>query len=155
MLETKSLFEIPVYRLREADYCKQMSAYMVKTKSQGSSNLSDSYLIAQFGGEWRYNEIVGFLRFYLYGKSQIRCEFWETAAQKKVRSRKRMKFFEKRSGRYCSEQISISHSNKDLASSMKSAVAHCEQRICEKGWILDKELFDNTVDHINWQSLLV
>lgn len=152
MLTIKYLFEIPVYRLSESDYYKKLIDYISGINSKMSTPMSDAYLRKQYGGDWRYNEIIGFLRFYRYGCNQIRCDYAETDAIKKTRTRK--KLFEKLSDSYCIEQFSRSASNIDLAKSMRSAVEHCENRLKKKNRVLDKELFENTVDFIDWKSLL-
>lgn len=152
VLTTKYLFEIPVYRLTENDYYKKLSDYKNEINSKMEVPMSDAYLKKQFGGDWRYNEIIGFLRFYRYGSSQIRCDYTETDAVKKTRTRK--KIFEQISDSYCIEPFTVSSSNIDLAKHMRSAVEHCEIRLKKKNRILDKELFENTVDFIDWKSLL-
>lgn len=152
MLRLVDLFEISVYRLDEAAYFEKMSKYAEKFNSISSNLLSDTYSNSRFGGDWRYNEIIGFLRFYRYGDNKIRCEYWETDAKKKVRTRKKM--FVKRTDKYCDEIFHITSSNANLAQSMKDAVMHCEFRLKRAGRVLDRSMFDNTVDFIDWKSLL-
>ena len=89
MLTCKNLFEIPVYRFEEEAYYDQMSAHIEKVNAQNRNPLDESYLRKEYGGGWKYNEIIGFLRFYRYGGNQIRCEYWETDAKKKVRTQKK------------------------------------------------------------------
>jgi hypothetical protein len=152
VLTKKYLFEIPVYRLAEKDYYKELSDYENGINSELEVPLSNTYLKKQYGGDWRYNEIIGFLRFYRYGGNQIRCDYTETDAVRKTRTRK--KVFEKISDNYCTESFTISSSNMDLVECVKSAVEHCEIRLKKKHRVLDKELFENTVDFIDWKSLL-
>lgn len=152
MLTKKYLFEIPVYRLTESDYYKKLNDYKNGINSNMEVPMSDAYLKNQYGGDWRYNEIIGFLRFFRYGSSQIRCDYTETDAVNKTRTRR--KVFEKISDSYCTEPFAISSSNMGLAKCMKSAVEHCEIRLKKKNRFLDKELFENTVDFIDWKSLL-
>lgn len=152
MLTTKYLFEMPVYRLSENDYYKKLTDYKNGINSKMTTPMSDEYLRKQYGGDWRYNEIIGFLRFYRYGHNKIRCDYAETDAIKKTRTRK--KLFEKISDSYCTEPFSISDSNIGIAKSIRSAVEHCECRLKKKRRVLDKELFESTVDFIDWKSLL-
>lgn len=150
MLTCKNLFEIPAYRLGENSYYEKMSSHVFLTNQDKDYPIDEGYLRKQFGGDWRYNEIIGFLRFYRYGQNQIRCEYWETDAKKKVRTRKKQ--FVQISDSYCREPFSPTASNAELANVMKSAVEHCEQRLKKR--ILDRELFDATVDLIDWKALL-
>ena len=152
MLTCKNLFEVSVYRLEKSDYYNKMSVHIEKVNSKNQYSLNECYLRKNYGGDWRYNEIIGFLRFYRYGSNQIRCEYWETDAKKKVRTRKKQ--FEKLSDNYCNEPFHKSAKNSDLVQTMKNAVEHCETRINNKKLIMDRDLFDNIVNFIDWKSLL-
>jgi len=150
MLTYKNLFEISVYRLSENSYYDKMNDHIAHTNQDKEYPIDEGFLRKQFGGDWRYNEIIGFLRFYRCGQDQIRCEYWETDAKKKVRTRK--KLFSQISDSYCTERFSRNSSNEELAKTMKNAVEHCENRL--KNRTLDRELFDTTVDLIDWKVLL-
>ncbi|TPE46723.1 hypothetical protein FJM67_15660 [Maribrevibacterium harenarium] len=150
MITYKYLFEIPVYRLSENNYYEQMRDHISQTNRNKEYPIDEGYLRKEYGGNWRYNEIIGFLRFFRYGQNQIRCEYWETDAKKKVRTRKKQ--YSQVSDSYCTERFSLNYSNEELANTMKSAVEHCEQRL--KRRVLDCELFDATVDLIDWKALL-
>jgi hypothetical protein len=88
LLTCKNLFEVPVYRLEESAYYNKMFAHIKKVNAKNEYPINECYLRKEYGGDWRYNEIIGFLRFYRYGSSQIRCEYWETDAKIKVLTRK-------------------------------------------------------------------
>lgn len=150
MFTCKNLFEMPVYRLSENNYYHGLAAYISKTNQGKDHPMDVGYLRSQYGGDWRYNEIIGFLRFYRYGENQIRCEYWETEAKKKVRTRKKQ--FIQKGDSYCAEPFSRKSSNVELARTMRSAVEHCENRL--KNRVIDRQLFDASVDFIDWQSLL-
>jgi hypothetical protein len=150
MFTCKNLFEIPVYRLAENEYYQKMSAHISEVNTGAEYPTDENYLRAQYGGDWQYNEIIGFLRFYRYGARQIRCEYWETGAKRKVLTRK--KVFVKISDSYCKESFSKSASSLELANTMKRAVEHCGSRL--KNRILDLRLFDSIVNYIDWKSLL-
>ncbi len=150
MLKCKSLFEIPVYRISEEQYYKKQNSYIEQSNQDKEYPIDKSYLSSKYGGDWRYNEIIGYLRFYKYGANQIRCEYWETEAKRKVRTRKKQ--FIMVSDSYCREPFAQSASNAELANVMKSAVEHCQIRL--KPRVLDRSLFDATVDLIDWQTFL-
>lgn len=150
MLACKNLFEIPVYRLGVNTYYDKMNSHIFQTNQDKDYPIDEAYLRKQFGGDWRYNEIIGFLRFYRYGENQIRCEYWETDAKKKVRTRKKQ--FVQVSDSYCREPFSPTACNKELANLMKNAVGHCEQKLRNR--VLGRELFDATVDLIDWKAFL-
>lgn len=153
MLKTKYLFELHVYRLKESEYYSAMKDYMDKTNSKMQIPMDTGYLRKQYGGDWQYNEIIGFLKFYQYGANQIRCEYWETDSSRKVKTRKKQ--FIQKSDSYCREPFSKSDTNINLATAMKSAVEHCEVILNKKNRHIDKELFNNTVDHVAWRDVLI
>jgi antibiotic biosynthesis monooxygenase (ABM) superfamily enzyme len=148
MLTTKYLFEIHVYRLKETDYYNAMNEYIDKTNSNMPTPMDTGFLRNQYGGNWQYNEIIGFLKFYQYGANQIRCEYWETDSSRK-------KQFIQKSDSYCREPFSKSDTNVNLAKTMKNAVDHCEVILKKKNRHIDKELFNNTVDHVAWRDVLI
>jgi len=152
MLTIKNIFEITVYRIEETFYYSQMSAHIAKVNDGHQPPFARGIFTKKYGGAWRYNEIIGFLRFYRYGGSQIRCEYWKTDAKKKIRTRRKQ--FLKISDGYCKQSFSIFANNSKLVQTMKSAVEHCETRLAKENLVLDRELFDNTVDFIDWKLLL-
>jgi len=153
MLKTKYLFELPVYRLKESDYYSAMHKHIDNINSKMEIPMDTAYLRKEYGGDWHYNEIIGFLKFYQYGANQIRCEYWETDSSRKVKTRK--KLFVKKSDSYCRVPFSKSDSNAELTKTMLSAVDHCEVILKKKKRYIDKELFINTVNHISWQDVLI
>lgn len=164
MPQKKYLFELQVYRLEESCYYAQMKTHIKKANAKMKEQIdkidpnltmpSDAkYLRKSYGGDWQYNEIIGFLRFYQYGGNQIRCDYWETDSINKVRTRKKQ--FVKKSDSYCREPFSKNNSNADLAKSMLSAVDHCETILKKKNRSIDKEIFINTVHHVSWRDVLI
>lgn len=153
MITKKYLFEIPVYRLDESTYYQQLDQYIQRENAKYENPMDHGYLREQFGGDWQFNEIIGFLRFYQYGGNRIRCDYWETDAKHKVGNAKRKRFIQI-SDSYCNEPFSPSDSNATLAATMQSAVDHCEQRLKKKRRYLDKTIFENTVNHMDWRGLL-
>jgi hypothetical protein len=153
MLKTKYLFEIHVYRLKKNAYYDAMKKHIDKINSKMQIPMDTEYLRKQYGGDWQYNEIIGFLKFYQYGANQIRCEYWETDASRKVKTRKKQ--FIQISDSYCREPFSRNDTNVNLIKAIKSAVEHCEIRLWKKKRHLDKKLFNNTVEHIIWRDVFV
>lgn len=153
MLKTKYLFELHVYRLKENVYYSEMKMHMDKINSKMQIPMDTDFLRKKYGGVWQYNEIIGFLKFYQYGENQIRCEYSETDSSHKVRTRKKQ--FIQISDSYCREPFSKNDTNVNLAKVMKSAVEHCEVRLKKKKRHIDKEIFNNTVEHISWRDVLI
>ncbi len=110
-LNTKLLFELHVYRIDESTYYKQFSEYRDSNSSE-YFGLDSPYHIKNFGGQWEYNEIIGFLKFYVSGNTQIRSEYFETDSKRKVKTRK--KIFVKKSDSFSVRSIDRSMTNDDL-----------------------------------------
>jgi hypothetical protein len=113
--------------------------------------MSAEYSRKDFGGDWQYNEIMGFLRFYVSGKQQIRCEYWQTDKQRKVKTRK--KLFVMTSDSYCTQNFNPSDSNEALKTMILSCIDHCKVNLGRKRHV-DERLFRETFEHIDWSSLL-
>lgn len=146
MLKTKDLFELPVYRLEEDKYNQLLCEHI-----DNKSPMSVEHSRKSFGGDWQYNEIIGFLRFYVSGKRQIRCEYWETDAKSKVKSRKKQ--FVMTSDSYCTQNFNPSASNEDLKTVILECIDHCKEKLNKK-WYVDEKLFKETFDYIDWSRLL-
>lgn len=153
MLKTKYILELHVYRLKESDYYDAMMKHIDSINSKMEIPMNIDYLRKQYGGDWQYNEIIGFLKFYQYGVNQIRCEYWETDSSHKVKTRKKQ--FIQISDSYCVELFTKNDANDNLAKAMKSAVEHCEIRLKKKNRHIDKEIFSNTVDYVSWRDLFI
>jgi hypothetical protein len=147
LLCTKELFELPVYRLNEGSYYEKFNEY----KNKQQPNMSDEYQLRSFGGAWKYNEIIGFLRFYISGNTQIRCVYTETDAIKKVKTRK--KVFKEKSHSFCTQSINIKASNQEIMNVIEQSIQHCIINL-PKGRFIDRSLFDQTFKHTNWQAVL-
>ena len=130
-----------------------MNKHIDKIISKMQCPIDTECLRKQYGGDWQYNEIIGFLKLYQYGENQIRCEYWETDSSRKVKTRKKQ--FIQKSDNYCREPFSKNDANINLAKTMKKAVEHCEVILNKKNRYIDKEHFNNTVDHIEWQNVLI
>ena len=146
MLKTKELFELPVYRLEKHKYNQLLLDYIANNPI-----VSAAYCRKYFGGDWQYNEIIGFLRFYVSGKRQIRCEYWETDKKRKVKTRKKQ--FVMTSDSYCAQNFNPSSNNEDLKTIIISCIDHCKINLGRKRHV-DERLFRETFDYIDWSSLL-
>lgn len=69
-LDGKTLFELPIYRVSEDTYYKDFGEYYEKRKISHNDPLYEESLnqnlLKEYGGQWKYNEIIGYLRFYKY-----------------------------------------------------------------------------------------
>lgn len=159
------LFEVPVYRLPEEEYSQQQNEYVkmhvsdynhdelffqaIKTKgnNEAKQKLSEaSFWRKEFGGGWRYNEIIGYIRIYKYG-IQIRAEYWQTDAKRIVKTRKR-KFIIK--NRKLVPEIRIK--DNDMNEAVSLCIESCKKQL--NGRHLDLETYELIFQHVNWNDVL-
>ena len=159
------LFEIHVYRLTEEAYSKKQNEYVIKqvgdydsekllfqsVKPEGGEEArrkinEASYWFGEFGGGWRYNEIIGYIRVYKYG-SQVRAEYWQNDVKRIVKTRKK-KFVTK--NRKLVPEISIK--NGDIGEAIELCVNECKNKL--KNRYLDLGTYDLVLRHVNWKSVL-
>ena len=153
MLKTKYLFELSVYRLTEEKYYNDRKKYIENINLNNPFPVDDKYLHKNYGGDWQYNEIIGFLKFYQYGCNQMRCYYSETDAIKKVKTR--TKQFVQISDSYCNKKFSKESSNEELIQIIKECVEHCQVRLNKKKRYIDTTIFNNLVDNVAWNNVLL
>jgi len=150
LLNTNLLFELPVYRLNESSYYQQFKKYKDKHSTQYTS---DSMLIDHFGGQWEYNEIIGFLKFYISGNTQIRVEYHETDKKIKRRSRNRSKFFIKKTDSLCVRSISKTMTNEEWIITIEDCINHCKANLSSARYV-DTKIFFSTFKYTNWVKVI-
>lgn len=152
----KDLFEIPVYRLSKDKYYQKMETFIKAEllsiddpaiKMKLTSSLRDKY-----GGNWEYNEIIGYLKLYKWG-SKLRVYYYETNSKRKVKTRK--KNFVKISDKYADRQIYATWTNNELIKEIKGIISQCEDilKSDNKNFYLDRTIFDSLVDKIDWKNI--
>jgi hypothetical protein len=145
VLKTKELFELPVYRLDEDTYNCKLREYIVSNEA-----MSSDYARKNFGGNWQYNELVGFLRFYLSGKRQIRCEYWQTDTKRKNKTRK--KIFVMTSDSFCRQNFNPDSDNENLKEVVLGCIEHCMVNLPRRH--IDMRMFNQTFEFIDWRGVL-
>lgn len=147
LLCTKELFELPIYRLKEDKYYDEFN----KHENNKSLPIPDEYQLKSFGGAWEYNEIIGFLKFYISGNTQIRCVYTDTDAKRKVKTRK--KIFVEKSHSFCALSINVKANNEDIMDVIEQAIKHCRINL-PKNRFINRTLFDQTFRYVDWQAVL-
>jgi outer membrane lipoprotein-sorting protein len=142
LLHNKLLFELPVYRKNETSYLQDFETY--------KKTIAYSVTIDDFGGSWEYNEIIGYLKFYISGKTQIRVEYKETYAKRKVKTKK--KTFILNSDSFCVRAIFKNMDNLSLIKLIRECIEHCKIRLPKR--YINTTFIDNTLDHTDWKSVI-
>lgn len=90
-------FDLPIYRLPQEDYFRQRDQYVEELIDRaGGRDERDPDVVRQielyahrtYGGQWIYNEIIGFIGLYFDG-SQVLGVYFRTDAKRITRTRKK------------------------------------------------------------------
>lgn len=146
ILPTKLLFELPVYRIDKESYYGKFAEYQAERRTE---HYEPS--IHDFGGIWEYNEIIGYLKFYVSGTTQIRCEYHETNAKNKVKTR--TKTFVLKNDSLCNTNISSAMSNVQLINVIEDCIEHCKGQLNSSRYI-DTKFIDETIKHTDWVNVI-
>ena len=159
--------DIPVYRITEEQYYKELDAYIEKVMYPGPQSNDDDmkrfhkkhpvqkknfeqHIRETYGGVWNYNEIIGWVQLHFLG-SQIRGEFWRVKAKRLVRSRK--KVFEYHAWKLAPE-IDIPHEadNMEILDLINEYLSDCRKEL--KGRYFDTKRLDVIGPYVDWRSLM-
>lgn len=154
-LDGKTLFELPIYRLSEDEYYKGLDKYYQKRKiphsnTQYERSLNQN-LYKDFGGYWKYNEIIGYLRFYKYA-NDVRCYYYKDDKKRIIKTR--TKQFIPIDDTLYKISIKSSYSNNQIAEKLIEMVNYCSTLEDFSKRYIDRVLFDNTVNFIDWRRLI-
>lgn len=161
----KDLYDLPIYRLPENKYNSERDNWIdhqiyppdtdkTKTKNYYKNNPDalihrKSDLFKSYGGAWRYNEIIGYLRLHLLG-NQIRAELFKVDA-KKIRKTRR-KVLEFKTHKFsCELNISRNASSKEILTVIQQYIHNCQKQLGSH--IIDKSLFENIAEYVNWREV--
>ncbi len=159
-------FDIPVYRLTEEQYYQGMEKYVGRVLFPPDDQISrigrvidvglsdDSigdHLRKKYGGGWRFNEVVGFIRLFFLG-SQVRGEYFGVGL-KKIR-KTRTKTFELMSLNLVIEiEIGRPLSNATILEAIFAYLAECRKQL--KHRYIDSELLEQLGPYIDWQRFVM
>ena len=102
-----------------------------------------------FGGMWRYNEIIGYIRLHFLG-TQIRGEYYAVRAKRIVRTRR--KEFEYKTWNLAGEiSIPPDASNEEIFDAVRRYVGRCRGVLTRR--VVDDESLEALGPHIDWQAL--
>ena len=159
--------DIPVYRLSSDEYYKQRSVYVDSMAKKYGSNLTSSdpviaarlartdeefrrHLCKTYGGEWRYNEVIGYVRLHLLG-SQVRGAYWRVDAKRIVRTRKKI-IEEPWDWKLAPEtELPTKGSNNEIYLAILEHVEDCSKELKKR--YLDTEQLTTIGPYVDWRAL--
>ena len=159
-------FDLPVYRLPEAEYYEQRSRYIDRVlfppnapnlkarrdyaAQHPSANESISaHLAHTYGGAWIYNEIIGFIQLHFLG-TQVRGEYYAVKAKRIVRSRH--KTLEYKTWKLADKiDIPYNASSRQVLAKVREYIEACKAEL--PGRFIDTAKFEALAPFINWKLL--
>lgn len=159
-----SLFDLPVYRLKEDKYYLERKVFVDKflfgknDERKGfyiqNENLYRRYsaqLNERYGGKWDFNEIIGYIKLHFLG-SQVRGEYWEVKAKRIVKTRK--KYFEWRTHKLAPErELCRNKTNLEIYNEIIKYIDDCRKELPNKRYIDDKQLI-SLGPYIDWKKVI-
>ncbi|MCC7495003.1 MAG: hypothetical protein IT204_21825 [Fimbriimonadaceae bacterium] len=159
--------DLPVYRLPREEYDAAIDEH-VRQRIQGlddaDTTLTQSFLArnphveaqwrhaarVEFGGEWKYNEIIGFIEMHFLGR-QIRGEYWQVSSKRITRTRR--KLFKHQTWNLANElKIPERATNAAIYDLVKGYVAACSRAL--KGRYIDTSRLEQIGSYVDWVSLV-
>lgn len=150
------VYDLPVYRLTEEAYNEQREAWIADRVAR-IAGISDeratsfrATLFVDYGGAWRFNEIIGYLRLHVLG-TQIRAEWWRVNATRIVRTRKKQ--FEERGWKLAAEtEIDPPRDSPAILKAIREHLQDCREEL--KGRHIDVSTFEALAPLVDWAQLL-
>ena len=168
----KLIFEIPVYRISHADHTKETRDLLEKDINGNINSLIDqgiwssgdidlitewkerwkwSFYRSYVGRDWKYNEIVGFIRLYACRRT-IKADYWFVNA-KRLRRNLKTKVFQ-----YNDELFSIDINDDDTSLRILKMILNnlgsLETHFRLRKRHIDLEVFNNISPKVNWKELI-
>jgi hypothetical protein len=162
----KYFFDIPVYRLPEKRYYAERDADTDRKMYPRDDPLSEmkrnfyqrdrelrltalELYRREYGGIWRYNEIIGFIRLHFMG-SQIRGEYFCIDAKRIVRTRR--KIFEWRTHKLAPEvSVPPEAASEQIFDLVKEYLGRCKRELRKRH--IDTAILDTLGPYIDWKRL--
>lgn len=161
-------FDIPVYRLPSEKYYEELSIYKNKCLNDGWSekdkNLKkqfykkyperkislEEHVFKKFGGQWDFNEIIGYIKLYSVG-NQIRGEYFQI--DKKRICKTRTKIFRWETDKLVPEiSFCQENTNEEIFDMIYCYIKDCDKEL--KYRYLDLDNFLKIGQYVDWQKLL-
>lgn len=159
------IFDIPVYRLSSEDYDKE---WAVSPENQILKKIIDSdpinrpnqvlasgSLRKSFGGTWSFNEIIGYIRLYVFG-IEIRGEYFANNVQKHYKSRH--KLFIQPEGRISTPglELPLDEGNQKIFEIILLFVKNCKKELkkLRKKAYLDITHLERIGKYIDWKRMI-
>ncbi len=162
----KYFYDLPVYRLTEQQYYHEREKYIEEAIfPRNTPNLEQLRQLEKdkpsiinalrlrheisYGGAWKFNEIIGYIRLHFLG-TQVRGAYFDPNKKRIVRTRCRTLDLQTLK---LAPEIDIEHpiSNTTILAAVTQYIQDCRRELPRR--FIDTELFDSLSLHINWLAL--
>jgi len=159
------IMTLPVYRLTREKYFVQRAQHVEQQMYGGPDGefkrefakknpdwvkTFSEILVKQYGGNWEYNEIIGFIELHFCGM-QVRGEYFENNKRKQVRTRKKQ--FDYITHKLAPEiNIPQSATSNEIEAVIEKYIKECRQELRIR--YVDDSAFTNLKGCVDWLSLL-
>jgi hypothetical protein len=159
--------DIPVYRIHKGKYYEERDAYIDKMmygdtleeremrrafyeRNRDHEIFHKDRLEKQYGGIWRFNEIVGYVRLHFVGM-QVRGELFMVNAKRLVRTRKKLFLYQ--THKIAVEwDIPLNATNDEIFKVIIQYIEDTRQEL--KARYVDSSLFELMGKFVDWKALL-
>jgi hypothetical protein len=162
----KFFFDIPIYRVARSKYESGQRSFVQREMSaDGDSNVQERYrhdptykkfmerhFSENYGGCWRFNEIIGFIRLNFFS-TQIRGEYWRVTAKRITRTRRKV-FTYFGHNVTTEEEIPPRSTNRKIYSLIQKYLVRAQNERHLKKFYIDKSVFENVGPYIDWNALI-
>ncbi|MFA5552196.1 MAG: hypothetical protein WDA03_11350 [Trueperaceae bacterium] len=154
--------DVPVYRLPQHEYETARTAYINNAIERmgllhaGPENahlvgVYEAHMWHKYGGAWRYNEIVGYIRLHILG-GRVRGEWWAVRANRIVRTRKKQ--FEFKHWKLAPERhVPSPTSSEEVYRTILRYLDDCRREAELKNRYVDSEVLESLGPFVDWLAL--
>jgi hypothetical protein len=144
-------FDVPVYRLPQDEYNRQLGAFVERSlhPQLRDNSFMRQHLFDSYGGCWRFNEIIGYIRLYFLG-SQVRGEYFAVRRKRQVRTRhKRLEWQTHK----LAPEVTIEQpiTNMSVAGAVRQYLEDCKRELPRRH--VDLSVFEVVASHVCWRDL--
>jgi len=160
--------DLPVYRVPEDDYYEQRAQYVdyhMYGDTEESRKKWEAFYASEdeayrvqtmdrlektYGGAWRFNEAIGYVRMHFLG-DQVRGELWWTDSRRIVRSRKKLILY--KSHKIVSEvMLPMNASSSEIWQCVMRYVERARKELSPR--YLDSSILEALGEYTDWRFLM-
>jgi hypothetical protein len=165
-LYMKVFFDIPIYRVTRSKYESEQRSFIQREMlADGDRNVQEmhrrnpshkkfmeNHFWEIYGGCWRFNEIIGFIRLHFFF-TQIRGEYWRVTAKRITRTRKKVfALFDHKVT--LEKKVPARSTNRKIYSLIQKYLTRAQNERHLRKFYVDKSVFENVGPYIDWNALM-